>query len=99
MTFINPNGCSSIGRVVVSKTIGWEFESLHPCEENKLMSKLRTYIEESSDELLNKVSWPTWSELQSSGIVVMIASIIISLIIFLMDSTFSRLMEYIYSLF
>ena len=23
--------CSSIGRVVVSKTIGWEFESLHPC--------------------------------------------------------------------
>jgi hypothetical protein len=26
-------GCSSIGRVVVSKTIGWEFESLHPCRE------------------------------------------------------------------
>ncbi len=26
------HGCSSIGRVVVSKTIGWEFESLHPCE-------------------------------------------------------------------
>jgi hypothetical protein len=25
------HGCSSIGRVVVSKTIGWEFESLHPC--------------------------------------------------------------------
>ncbi|MEX2380630.1 MAG: preprotein translocase subunit SecE [Vicingaceae bacterium] len=63
------------------------------------MSKIRTYIEESSDELLNKVSWPTWAELQSSGVVVMIASIIISLIIFLMDSTFSRMMEYIYSLF
>jgi len=63
------------------------------------MSKLRTYIEESADELLHKVSWPTWSELQSSGVVVMIASIIISLIIFLMDSTFSRAMEYIYSLF
>ena len=27
-------GCSSIGRVVVSKTIGWEFESLHPCRKN-----------------------------------------------------------------
>jgi hypothetical protein len=26
------DGCSSIGRVVVSKTIGWEFESLHPCK-------------------------------------------------------------------
>ncbi|KAA3648516.1 MAG: preprotein translocase subunit SecE [Bacteroidetes bacterium] len=63
------------------------------------MSKFRTYIEESSNELIHKVSWPTWSELQSSGVVVMIASIIISLIIFLMDTTFSRLMEYIYSLF
>jgi len=62
------------------------------------MSKLRTYIEESSDELLNKVSWPTWSELQSSGVVVMFASIIISLIIFLMDSTFSTLMEKIYEI-
>lgn len=63
------------------------------------MSKIRTYIEESADELLHKVSWPTWSELQSSAIVVAIASVIISLIIFLMDSTFSRLMEYIYSIF
>ncbi|MFT6167805.1 MAG: preprotein translocase subunit SecE [Vicingaceae bacterium] len=62
------------------------------------MSKLRTYIEESTDELLNKVSWPTWSELQSSGVVVMIASIIISLIIFLMDTTFSTLMEKIYEI-
>ena len=63
------------------------------------MSKIRTYIEESTDELKNKVSWPTWSELQSSGVVVMIASIIISLIIFLMDTSFSTMMEYIYGLF
>jgi hypothetical protein len=32
-------GCSSIGRVVVSKTIGWEFESLHPCKEEKKNGK------------------------------------------------------------
>jgi len=63
------------------------------------MAGIRTYIEESVDELMNKVSWPTWSELQSSGVVVMIASVIIGLIIFLMDSTFSKLMEVIYSLF
>jgi preprotein translocase subunit SecE len=62
------------------------------------MSKLRTYIEESTDELLNKVSWPTWAELQSSGVVVMIASIIISLIIFLMDTTFSTMMEELYKI-
>jgi preprotein translocase subunit SecE len=63
------------------------------------MTKLRTYIEESVDELFNKVSWPTWKELQSSGIVVMIASVIIGLIIFMMDSSFSWLMEKIYSMF
>jgi preprotein translocase subunit SecE len=63
------------------------------------MTKLRTYIEESVDELFNKVSWPTWKELQSSGIVVMIASVIIGLIIFVMDSSFSWMMEKIYSMF
>ena len=63
------------------------------------MSKLRTYIEESADELMNKVSWPTWPELQSSGVVVMIASVIIGLIIFFMDSVFSWLMETIYRMF
>ena len=31
------HGCSSIGRVVVSKTIGWEFESLHPCKYKVLL--------------------------------------------------------------
>ena len=49
------------------------------------MIKIGSYIKESVDELLHKVSWPTWSELQSSGIVVAIATIIISLIIFGMD--------------
>ncbi|PIQ16516.1 MAG: preprotein translocase subunit SecE [Flavobacteriales bacterium CG18_big_fil_WC_8_21_14_2_50_32_9] len=58
-----------------------------------------TYIKESSDELLNKVSWPTWEELQSSSVIVLIASVIFALIIFVMDTTFSRLMKEIYKLF
>ena len=61
------------------------------------MSRIRTYIEESFDELVNKVSWPTWKELQSSGVVVLIASIIIALIIFAMDFSFSKMMEFIYN--
>jgi len=61
------------------------------------MSKIRTYIEESVDELTHKVSWPTWAELQSSGVVVLIASIIIALIIFAMDFSFSKIMEFIYN--
>ncbi|KJS05254.1 MAG: preprotein translocase subunit SecE [Vicingaceae bacterium] len=63
------------------------------------MAKIGNYIKESTDELLNKVSWPTWNELQSSSVIVLIASVIFALIIFVMDSTFSRLMKEIYKLF
>ena len=63
------------------------------------MSKKESYIKSSYNELVNKVSWPTWSELQSSSIVVAIASLIIALVIYLMDQTFSNLMKVFYSLF
>ena len=61
--------------------------------------KKESYIRSSYEELVNKVSWPTWSELQSSSIVVAIASLIIALIIYLMDQTFSNLMNVFYSFF
>ena len=63
------------------------------------MSKFKTYINETANELFHKVSWPSWGELQSSAIVVMIASIIISLIVFVMDFAFNRGMESVYQLF
>ena len=63
------------------------------------MAKKQSYIKSSYDELVNKVSWPSWSELQSSSIVVAIASLIIALIIYLMDQTFSSMMNVFYSLF
>jgi preprotein translocase subunit SecE len=63
------------------------------------MSKFKTYIDETTNELLHKVSWPSWSELQSSAIVVAIASVIIALVVFAMDFTFNKGMEAIYHLF
>ena len=63
------------------------------------MANKESYIKSSYDELMNKVSWPTWSELQSSSIVVAIASAIIALIIYLMDQTLSNIMDVFYSLF
>jgi preprotein translocase subunit SecE len=61
--------------------------------------KIINYAKESYDELLQKVSWPTWSELQSSAIVVSIASLIIAFVVFLMDISFSRLLDGIYTWF
>ena len=63
------------------------------------MANKGTYIKESYDELMNKVSWPTWSELQSSSIVVAIATVIIALIIYIMDSAFSNVMNLFYGFF
>ena len=63
------------------------------------MVKKVSYIKSSYDELVNKVSWPSWSELQSSTIVVAIASIIIALIIYVMDSVFSNMLNVFYSFF
>ena len=58
--------------------------------------KIVTYIKDSFDELLHKVTWPTWEELQNSSVVVAIASLIIALIIFAMDQVFRNLMEVFY---
>ena len=60
---------------------------------------MQVYIKESYDELIHKVSWPTWSELQSSAIVVSIASLIIAFIVYLMDISFQTLLEQFYTLF
>ncbi len=60
--------------------------------------KLLTNIEESYDELRYKTSWPTKKQLVKSAIIVMIASVIIAIVIFLMDQIVDNLMHFIYSL-
>jgi preprotein translocase subunit SecE len=49
------------------------------------MEGLIAYFRESYEELVQRVTWPTWKDLQSSAIVVAVASLIIALIIGLMD--------------
>ncbi|MEA3448246.1 MAG: preprotein translocase subunit SecE [Bacteroidota bacterium] len=58
-----------------------------------------SYIKGTYEELIHKVSWPTWSELQNSALVVMVASVIIALIVYLMDVSFKNVLELIYSIF
>ena len=58
--------------------------------------KLLTDFREVYDEMIHKVSWPTWKELQSSAMIVMIASLLIAVVIFLMDFSFEHVMDWIY---
>ena len=62
------------------------------------MRKFINYLKESYTEMTKKVSWPTWSKLQSSAIVVMVASVIFAVVVFVMDFAFQNLMTAIYTL-
>ncbi len=60
--------------------------------------KILTDIEESYNELVYKVSWPTKSQLANSSVVVMVASIVIALVIFAMDQVIDIIMHFIYGI-
>jgi preprotein translocase subunit SecE len=62
-------------------------------------NKIVNYVKESYDELMHKVSWPTWSELQGSAIVVSVASLIIAIVVFAMDEVFRNILIQFYKLF
>ena len=62
------------------------------------MRKFINYLKEAYTEMTVKVSWPTWDKLQSSAILVMIASVIFAVVVFAMDFAFRNLMTFIYTL-
>jgi len=64
-----------------------------------MWKKIKEYIHEAYDELMHKVTWPSWKELVNSASVVMVASFIIALVIFVMDISFENIMKFIYGLF
>jgi preprotein translocase subunit SecE len=72
------------------------------------MSQITQYFKDSYEELVTKVTWPTWRELQGSSVLVFVASIIIAAVVFIMDwvfgvnsddSIWSGLVGLIYKLF
>ena len=52
------------------------------------------YVKESYNELVHKVTWPTFAQLQNSTVVVMVASF--AIVILAMDISFENIMEAIY---
>jgi len=63
------------------------------------MSKVINNIKLSFLELRDKVTWPTWDQLQESALITLIASLIIALLVFAMDKASETVMEIIYGLF
>ncbi len=63
------------------------------------MAKIVEYVKESYIELTEKMTWPTWVELQNSAAVTLVASLIIALIVFLMDESAGNLLKFVYKTF
>ena len=62
------------------------------------MAKVGSYIQEAYDELVHKVSWPSWDELQQTTIIVLVSLIIITLVIFGMDFVSEKVLTTLYNI-
>lgn len=62
------------------------------------MEKIKLYLQESYNELVNKVTWPTWANLLSSTKVVLAGSLIIAIIVLVMDAVSKQITELLYNL-
>ena len=59
--------------------------------------KFINYLKDCYNELVHKTSWPTRQELTSSSVVVLVASVIIALVVWVMDLSFETIMRFVYS--
>ena len=60
------------------------------------MNKITTYFRESFKELTEKVTWPTWTELQQSTMIVLVATLVITALISLMDFAAGGALQFVY---
>ncbi|MBP7238984.1 MAG: preprotein translocase subunit SecE [Saprospiraceae bacterium] len=62
------------------------------------MEQIKLYLIESYNELINKVTWPTWANLLGSTKVVLIGSLIIALVVLVMDAFSKQFTELLYNI-
>ena len=60
------------------------------------MAKVLDFFKESYQKVTEKVTWPTWSQLQNHAVVVLVASLIIALVVLVMDKASSNVLELLY---
>ncbi|RPD50735.1 MULTISPECIES: preprotein translocase subunit SecE [Chitinophagaceae] len=63
------------------------------------MNKISNYFSESYRELTEKVTWPTWEQLQQSTMIVLVATLVITAVIWVMDFVAAGGLNFIYELF
>jgi preprotein translocase subunit SecE len=63
-----------------------------------MMNKIGNYFKDSFKELTEKVSWPTWPQLQQSTMIVLAATLVITFVVMAMDFVAGRGMNFVYDI-
>jgi len=63
------------------------------------MNKIAIYFRDSYKELMEKVTWPTWAQLQQSTMIVLAATLLFTAVVALMDLTAGTILKQIYKFF
>lgn len=63
------------------------------------MNRISLYIKDSYKELMEKVTWPNWEQLQQSTMIVLVATLVITAIVASMDFVINGVLKFVYSLF
>jgi preprotein translocase subunit SecE len=63
------------------------------------MNKVSNYFRDSYKELVEKVTWPDWDQLQQSTMIVLAATLLITALVWVMDFVAAGGLNFIYKLF
>ncbi len=63
---------------------------------DSLVKRVKNYISESYNEMVHNVTWSSYQELQGSTVLVIVASLIFALVVWVVDISFSNLLKVIY---
>lgn len=63
------------------------------------MNKFTDFVKESYIELTERVSWPKWAQLTQSTVIVLGATVVITIMVGIMDLAANSSMTFIYGLF
>lgn len=73
---ISPTLCFTVGLALLAVYLAWEFVGNH--------EKTVEFLVETEKEM-RKVSWPSWSELKASSVVVILVALFLGLYLFAVD--------------
>lgn len=62
------------------------------------MNKITTYLKASYKELTEKVTWPNWTQLQQSTMIVLVATLVITGLVWLMDTGTGLVLDQVYNM-